>query len=232
MTEDREPANLSHALSAAARKSAFARVRPGETPNSRDLLAALGGMRGLVESILPGLGFLVVYTITQELLPAVVAPVLLALVFVILRLAGRSQPAPAVAGVLGVAASAAVALMSGRAEDNFLLGFVVNAVSIAVLAASLIARWPLVGVIAGLIMGDPTGWRGDRARFRVAAVATGLWIGLFALRLGVQVPLYLAGQTQLLAATKLLMGVPLYAGLLWVTWLLVRAAYTPDPGTR
>jgi thiol:disulfide interchange protein len=48
---------------------------------------------------------------------------------------------------------------------------------------------------------------------------------MFAARLVVQVPLYLADQTQWLGATKLIMGLPLYAATLWVTWLLVRAVY-------
>jgi hypothetical protein len=42
----------------------------------------------------------------------------------------------------------------------------------------------------------------------------------------VQLPLYYTEQAQLLGAAKLMMGLPLYAGLLWVTWLLVRAAYS------
>jgi hypothetical protein len=48
----------------------------------------------------------------------------------------------------------------------------------------------------------------------------------------VQVPLYLAQLPDALAATKLLMGVPLYLGLLWVTWMLVRTAWQApeEPG--
>jgi hypothetical protein len=48
---------------------------------------------------------------------------------------------------------------------------------------------------------------------------------LFALRLVVQVPLYLSASISALAAAKLIMGLPLYAAWLWVTWLLYRAVY-------
>jgi len=41
----------------------------------------------------------------------------------------------------------------------------------------------------------------------------------------VQLPLYYSDQTQLLGGAKLIMGLPLYAAVLWVTWLLVRAVY-------
>ena len=61
----------------------------------------------------------------------------------------------------------------------------------------------------------------------MAYVATVLWLLLSGLRLAVQVPLYLADLPDALAATKLLMGVPLYLGLLWATWMLVRTAWHP-----
>jgi hypothetical protein len=59
----------------------------------------------------------------------------------------------------------------------------------------------------------------------VLTVATWVWVGLFALRLAVEVPLYLTAQVELLAAVKLVLGVPLYAAVLWVTWLLVRTVF-------
>jgi hypothetical protein len=74
------------------------------------------------------------------------------------------------------------------------------------------------------LLGDDD-WRRNAAKLRVATVATVLWATLSAVRLAVQVPLYLAESTEALAATKLVMGVPLYAVLLWVTWLLVRTAW-------
>ena len=50
------------------------------------------------------------------------------------------------------------------------------------------------------------------------------------LRPAVELPLYFTGQIQALATLKLILGVPLYAGILWVTWLLVRTAYArPQP---
>lgn len=216
---------ISESLAAAAKGAGIGQVRPGEAPSGSALLKAIGGVRGLVESILPGLGFLVVYTLTQELVPSVLAPLAVGLIFVIARLWARTPATSAIAGVIGIGVSAALALMTGRAEDNFVPGFFINAISIVVLAVSLFVRWPLIGVIVGLLTSDSGEWRKDKAKFRVATIATVLWIGLFSLRLAVQLPLYFAEQAQWLAGTKLLMGVPLYAGLLWVTWLLVRTVY-------
>jgi len=228
---DGNDASLSDAFAAAARKAGIARVAPGEAPSGRALLAAIGGVRGIVEAILPGLGFLIVYTLTQELLPSVLIPVAVAVVFVAVRLAARSPATSAIAGVVGVGASAVLAIVSGRAEENFLLGFYINGAWAIALVASLATRWPIIGIVVGLLRGEGTAWRGDRAKFRVATITTALWAGLFALRLAVQLPLYFAAQPQLLGATKLVMGLPLYAAMLWITWLLVRAVYASDGTT-
>ena len=224
MSDEHAP-GVSDGLAAAARKSSIGAVAPGEAPTAPALLKAMGGVRGLVESILPGLAFVVIYAITQELVPSVVAPVVIAVAFVMVRLVTKTPYTSAVAGVLGIGLSAGLALFTGRAEDNFLFGFVLNAVFLVALLVSIAARWPLIGVIASLITSEGSQWRADRAKFRVALIATVMWCGLFALRLGVEVPLYLASETQALAVFKLILGVPLYAGLLWVTWLLMRVAY-------
>lgn len=225
MTEEQPQPSVRDAFAAAARKSGVAKVEPGETPTGSALLSAMGGVRGLVESILPGLTFLVVFTITQQLLPSVLIPLGIAVIFVIVRAVTRQPVTSAIAGVIGVGLSAGLSLLTGRAEDNFILGFVINAVFLVGLLVSLAVRWPLIGVIASLITGEGATWREDKAKFRVAVIATILWCGLFALRLGVELPLYFAGNTAALAALKLILGVPLYAAMLWVTWLLVRTVY-------
>jgi hypothetical protein len=221
---DGDAPTFREAMSAAARRSGLGKVTPGETPTAGALLAAIGGVRGLIESILPGLGFLVTYTITQNLVPSVLAPLGLALIFIIVRVVTRQPVTTALAGALGIGISAALALLTGNANDNFVPGFFINGGVLLVMIVSLLVRRPFVGVLVGLLLGDDD-WRRNAAKMRVAAVATVLWATLSAVRLAVQVPLYLAESTEALAATKLVMGVPLYAALLWVTWLLVRTAW-------
>ena len=220
-----DAASVADTFAAAARRSGLGAVMPGEAPSSGALLAAMGGVRGLVESILPGLAFLVVYTITRDLLVSVLVPLGIAMLFVVVRVVTKSPFTSAIAGVIGLALSAGFALVTGRAEDNFLLGFFINAVSLVALIVSVAARRPLIGVIASLITGEGAGWRADKAAFRVALIATFLWCGVFGLRLGIEVPLYLAGNVDALATLKLILGIPLYAAALWVTWLLMRTVY-------
>lgn len=220
---------MSSSLRRSLRKSAFAAVEPGQQPTAADVWAALGGRRGVVESVLPGVVFLIVYTITQSLVWSVLTPLVASVGFIVARLIQRSPIQPAVVGLFGVAISATVAIVSGRPENNFVLGLWVNAVTLTVLIGSFLFRRPLIGVIAGALVGDSE-WFRDRARFTMASVATLLWAGLFGLRLAVQVPLYLAGEpaVQALATAKLVMGIPLYGLTLWLTWLLLRSVYRRD----
>jgi hypothetical protein len=234
MTEPREqkPAgsdteSVRQAFAAAARKAGIGQVAPGEVPTAGSLLKAVGGIRGLIEAILPGLGFLVTYTFTGDVVASVLAPVAVSGVFVIVRLVQKTPATQAFAGLAGVGISAVLALMTGRAEDNFVPGLIINVVSVLVLLISIAVRWPLIGVIVGLLAND-SHWRQDANKRRVLYIATWLWVGLFSARLLVQAPLYFSSNTEWLAATKLLMGVPLYAGMLWVTWMLVRWAYRPS----
>ena len=226
MSESSGEHSPSEGLRRSLERSAFATVTPGSTPTAADIWGALGGPRGLVESLLPGVTFLAVYSLTQSLLWSVGAPVVVAIGFILTRLIQRSPIQPALVGFIGIAASATVAILSGRPENNFVLGLWVNGLSLAVLVVSLLVGRPLIGVIAGFLTSDRN-WRRDRAKFTMAVVATLLWVGMFGLRLAVQLPLYLAGQdsVQALATARLLMGVPLYGATLWLTWLLLRSVY-------
>ncbi|MEL0200439.1 MAG: DUF3159 domain-containing protein, partial [Aquiluna sp.] len=57
-----------------------------------------------------------------------------------------------------------------------------------------------------------------------------IWVGFFAARLAVQVPLYLAGEVELLAASRVVMGAPAYAGLLALTWIMLKRIATDSQG--
>jgi hypothetical protein len=223
------PPGFRESFADAMRKTGLGQVEPGEVPTVGSLLKAMGGVRGLAESILPALGFLVIYTLTRSLAWSVLAPVALAVVFVVVRLATKTPLTQAFAGIVGIAVSAALALLTGRPENNFVPGILINVASLSVLLISILVRWPLIGIVVGFLTNEGIEWKQDRAKRRVLTLATALWAGLFALRLVVEVPLYFARETELLAGTKLLLGVPFYAGMLWVTWLLVRAVYARRP---
>ncbi|WP_307866422.1 DUF3159 domain-containing protein [Leucobacter chromiisoli] len=193
----------------------------GEDVSARGVLAAIGGWRGVAESLLPGLLFLVVYVFTQDPSVSVIAPAVLAVLAVVLRLALRQPAASAFSGALGVAVCVAATLLTGSGRDYFLPGFWINGAWSAALLISLLAGWPLLGVALGALRGDLRAWRGDRVLRRVATWTTLLWLGMFAARLAVQLPLYLADRTEALGLARLVMGVPLFALVVLFTWLLL-----------
>lgn len=210
-------------LEKAARSSGIGRLAESGQVDGRSVLSAIGGVRGVVEAMLPGLVFLVAYTFSKDLVLSIVLPVAVGAVFVIVRLIQRQPASPAIGGVLGIALSAVLALLNNRPEDYYIPGFWTNGGYFAVLLLSVIIGWPIIGVAAGFLTGEGTTWRSDRRVRRIYAALTVMWCALFALRLVVQVPLYYAGAIEALGTARLVMGIPLYAPLLVITWLVIRS---------
>lgn len=216
-------------MAQAAERAGLGQAARGETMTASALLTAMGGVRGVLEAIVPGLLFLVAFTITRDVVLSVAVPVAVAVVAVVARLVQRSPVAPAVGGLVGIVISAFLALRSGEGRDFYALGLWTNGAYFAVLLVSVVVGWPLVGVAVGFLMGDGTAWRQDRRKARALRLLTLVWVGFFALRLAVQLPLYLADAIDALGVARLVMGTPLYGVLLVLSWLFVRAVYAKDP---
>jgi hypothetical protein len=193
---------------------------------------SVGGVRGVVESVLPVTLFSVVFGFVKELQPALIAGIVPAVLLVAVRVFRRERLDQAFAGLIGIGIGAFLASRTGNAADVFVPSIIKNGVFVALYAGSVLVRWPLIGVLVGSLLGDPTGWRADPVRMRVFRRATWLWAGMFAIRLAVQVPLYYAGQVALLGTLNaLVLGIPLWVLTLWLTWLLVRRVL-PAPGAH
>lgn len=222
------------------------------TAEEFSLSASVGGVRGAVEAMLPGLVFVVVYVITRELSPALYSSLGVALVAVAARLVQRTPVTQAFSGLLGVAIGVFWAWKSGDATDYFAYGLWTNGAYLAVLLVTVLLGWPVVGVVVeglksgfGLTAGAPaapassdhpagpadeapatplwsTAWRKDSTLMRRYTIATWLWIAMFGLRLAVQLPLYLNSSVGWLGTARLVMGIPLWGLVLWATWVLVR----------
>lgn len=215
-------------LTAAAKDSGFGQLTPGETPSAKALLGAIGGIRGVIESVVPGIAFLVLYLTTHNLLVSVLVPVVVVFVFAMARAGARSSLTSTIAGGVLLAISAVLVLVTGRAVTNFVPGIVINASGLVIMLVSILVRWPLIGLVVGLLYGDVDGWRKEPAKRRILTIATWLWVGLFAIRLALEVPLFIADNVAALGVVRLITSVPLYALCLWATWLLVRGVYAGD----
>ena len=197
----------------------------GSTNGKHPLWNAMGGALGIVETVLPGLLFVAVFTLTLNPWLAIGISVAASVLFTTYRLIRRQAATQALVGLLGVVISAILAIMSNKPEDNFVVGMVTNGVYGAVFLISILATWPIIGIVVGLVRSEGSKWRKNRHHKRVYMGVTGMWVAMFALRLAVEYPLYLAGDIAGLGTAKLVLGLPLYVPVLALTWLIVRSLY-------
>jgi hypothetical protein len=184
---------------------------------------AIGGPLGIAESIIPAFAFSVSFAITKSAVVSVSVASGLALLFIAIRLLRRQPVTQAIAGALAIALAAFLALRDGgNAEDYFVPGFITNATYGSVLLLSVLVRYPIMGFVAQLLFGLEA-WRKNKVVYRRAQLVTLIWVGFFSLRLAVQLPLYFSQQVELLAASKVVLGAPAYAGLLVLTWVLLKS---------
>ncbi len=195
-----------------------------EPPTVDGLLASVGGPLGIAESTLPAIAFIVaVLASGHDTRLAAIVAVGLAIVLALARIVRRQTPIYAISGVLGVAIAGYVASKTGKAEDFFLPGLLLNIGWAGAYAISIVVRWPLLGVIVNALNGKTDGsWRDDPQRLRAYSRASWIWVALFLLRIAVQLPLYLAGALVALGTAKVAMGVPLFVVGVWLSWLVLR----------
>jgi hypothetical protein len=181
----------------------------------------MGGMVGFISASIPVAVFVIVNW-AASMAPAIWAAVGVAVLIAIWRIVRKEQLMPAISGIFGVAIAAFIAYRVGEAKGFFLYGIWVSGTLCVAFLISIIARWPLVGVIWSTLNGHGFGWRKDARSRRDYDLATAFWILVFASRVVVQQWLYNADETTLLGIARLAMGYPLTAVALVVTVWAVR----------
>jgi Protein of unknown function (DUF3159) len=121
---------------------------PGPLVFDRHLvLEQLGGWRGMVDTTLPTIAFILANA-WGGLRIGIWAAIGAALLVFVLRLIRRESVQQAVSGLFAVGIAVVIATTSGQARDFFAFGILRNAVIGVVLVGSILVRWPLIGVIA------------------------------------------------------------------------------------
>jgi hypothetical protein len=190
----------------------------------KSLLQGMGGWLGVVETILPSVLFGTSFAITGQAIISVSLAAGSSAIFILYRLITRKSASSAIIGALAVGFAAWLALRDGgQAVDYFIPGFITNAVYGSVLLLSILIRWPIIGVLVELLRGHDFSWRKNRKIVTIYSLITAFWVGFFSLRLVIQLPLYFANNTELLATARVIMGPPLYALVILCTWLMLRA---------
>ena len=194
-----------------------------ENDDRDKVVNALGGKKGLIDSGLPSILFLIVFNIADNLRTALFAAVITSAVLTILRLIKKDTIQHVISGFIGVAFCAYLANRTGNATDFFLPKFLTNLVYGTVYLIANLAGWPILGLMLGPILGENLSWRHNRARKTAYLQASWLWVGLFFTRLIVQYPIYRSGNLNLLGTVNLAMGYPLFFAAAYGTWLVIKS---------
>jgi hypothetical protein len=194
----------------------------------QDVINQIGGWRGMAESAVPVLVFIVANMLT-ELRTALWCSVGSALAIAGWRLARKQSPRQALNGLFGIAIAAFLAARTGKAEAFYLPGILLGLVYAVVFAGSALARWPLVGVAWAFLTGAGSTWRRDPRLLRLFTWLTVLWAVVWAARIGIQAGMYLSGSSATaLGIARLVLGYPPLIALLAVTiWVVRRQDLTP-----
>lgn len=188
------------------------------------VMAALGGKKGLIDSGVPAIVFLVLFNIYKDLQLALTGAIILSVLLAIFRLAKKDTIQHAVSGLIGVLVCAFFAQRSGNASDFYIPKLLTNlGYGSAYLIGNLVG-WPLLGVALGPLLGENFLWRNDPLRKKVYIRASWIWVALFFGRIAIQYPIYRSGNVNLLGAVNLAMGYPLFFAAAYLSWLIIKTA--------
>jgi hypothetical protein len=195
---------------------------------SEQVASQLGGVRGMIESSIPVLAFVLV-NVVSSLTPALIVAVALALGLAGYRLARREPVRHALNGLFGIAIGALLAWKTGRSQDFYLPGIYYTLGYGIAMVISVVARRPLVGWLWSLVA-DNGGqrWRIDAGLRRVFGWLTVVWASTFFVKFVVNLWVYYAAglsdeqKTSILGIMRITLGFPPYALLLALTVWAVR----------
>jgi hypothetical protein len=197
-----------------------------EIKDDSELLAkVLGGWAGVIDSGLPFVIFTIVYLVTDnDLETTLYASVGTAAVIAVLRLIRRQSLQQVLSGLIGIGIAAFLAKRTGNADNFFLPGIITNAVYASVCLISIAIRRPLLGYVIEAMRGRDMSWVKDHEAHRLFSTITWLWVLIFGLRVAIMFPLFLLGQTAALGTLKIILGYPLFALGIFVTFKLLAKA--------
>ncbi|WP_405563684.1 DUF3159 domain-containing protein [Streptomyces sp. NBC_01180] len=192
------------------------------------LFEAFGGVRGMVETVLPGLLFVTIFTINKDLKTSAIAAVAVSLVLVVVRLVRRDTVKHAFSGVFGVAFGVVFAMMTGNAKDFYLPGMLYTlGLALAYLVTAAVG-FPLIGVILGPVFKENLSWR-NRNPGRKTAYAKSSWAwGLILLaKCAILFPLYWWADTTQFGWVLIALKIPPFLLAVYLTWVFLAKAPPP-----
>lgn len=186
------------------------------------VLSAFGGKKGLIDSGIPSVIFLVVFNLRDDLQDALYASVAVSILLTIIRLISRDTVQHAFSGLIGALICAWFANRTGNPSDVFVPKLLTNLGYGTVYLIANLAGWPILGLMLGPILGENFLWRNDPARKKAYLKASWLWVAMFFTRIAVQYPIYRSGNVNLLGTVNLAMGYPLFIATAYASWMILK----------
>lgn len=217
---DRQPAP--------AEPDATAPQEPDEAATRAAFLEAFGGVRGMVETTVPGLVFVLIYTVNRDIRTSAVAALAVSVALAVARLVQRGTVKHAFGGVFGVAFGAVFAMMSGDAKNFYLPGMLYTlGLGIGYVVSSL-AGFPLLGLLLGPVFRENLSWRTrNPGRKRAYVRASYVWGAILLTKSAITFPIYFWGDATQLGWLRVALGIPPFLLAVYLTWIILVKAPPP-----
>ena len=195
------------------------------THEDRDkVLSAFGGKKGLIDSGIPSIIFLVAFNLTHHLHAALFASIATSAILTIIRLIKRDTLQHALSGLVGVLICAWFSNRTGNPSDVYIPKLLTNLGYGTVYLLGNLTGWPILGLMLGPILGENLQWRKHPERKKAYLRASWLWVVMFFTRIAIQYPIYRSGNVNLLGTVNLAMGYPLFIATAYGSWLVLKNA--------
>lgn len=191
-------------------------------------LEAFGGVRGMVETTVPGLVFVLSYTINRDLHTSAIAALCLSGLLAVFRLVRRDTLKHAFSGVFGVAFGAVFAMMSGDAKNFYLPGMLYTLGLAVAYCVSAMAGFPLLGLVLGPLFRENLSWRTrNPGRKRAYTKASWAWGLILLAKSAITFPIYFWGDVTQLGWLRVALGIPPFLLAVYLTWIFLTKAPPP-----
>ncbi|MGV9699366.1 DUF3159 domain-containing protein [Streptomyces sp. NPDC003470] len=192
------------------------------------LFEAFGGVRGMVETVLPGLLFVTIFTINNDLDLSAIAALAVSLVLVVVRLVMKDTVKHAFSGVFGVAFGVVFAMMTDNAKNFYLPGMLYTLGLALAYIVTTLAGVPLIGLILGPVFKENLSWRTrNPGRKKAYAKASYAWGLILLAKCAILFPLYWWADTEQLGWVLVTLKIPPFLLAVWLTWVFLAKAPAP-----
>ncbi|MFJ8899741.1 DUF3159 domain-containing protein [Streptomyces sp. NPDC102359] len=192
------------------------------------LFEAFGGVRGMIETVLPGLLFVSIYTVNKNLHMSAFAALGVALAMVVVRLARRDTVKHAFSGVFGVGFGVVFAMMTGNAKDFYLPGMLYTLGLALAYIVTAMAGVPLIGLMLGPVFKENLSWRTrNPGRKKAYTKASWAWGLILLAKCAILFPLYWWADTTQLGWVLVALKIPPFLLAVYLTWVFLAKAPPP-----